>query len=190
LEGQELFRRLFRASRPELGRLFQLMAREGARHAGFPSRAQVTGRYRHGDRFNKQIRCWPELRQGLRSRLLSRFFLWSVFLTHRLTVCERGSFYTLLSIFSVRFDADVMRQTGRTARRAFTDVFTFEAIRNVELRVPLADTFRQIQALGEQPATPGRFLQNQGLKLRFAGLLVRQFCQLIEATGVKVEGTA
>lgn len=187
---QELFRRLFRASRPELGRLFQLMDRDGARHAGFPSRAQVSGRHRHGDRFNRQIRCWPELRQGLRSRLLSRFFLWSVFLTHRLTVCERGSFYILLGIDSVCFDADVMRQTGRTARRAFTDVFTFEAIRNVELRVPLADTFRQMQALGEQPATPGRFLKNLGLKLRFAELLVHQFCQPMEATGVQLEGIA
>ena len=28
----------------------------------------------------------------LAGRLLSRFFLWSVFLTHSLTVCERGNF--------------------------------------------------------------------------------------------------
>jgi magnesium-protoporphyrin IX monomethyl ester (oxidative) cyclase len=32
---------------------------------------------RHGDIFNMLIRCWPGLRQGLRGRLLSRFFLWS-----------------------------------------------------------------------------------------------------------------
>jgi magnesium-protoporphyrin IX monomethyl ester (oxidative) cyclase len=253
---KELSRRLFKASRPELGRLFQLMARDEARHAGFLNRALVAEgieidlpslsgkrpitwfplswvlysvflsekigywRYilidrhlkahpeksvaplfdffepwcqdenRHGDIFNMLIRCWPELRQGLRGRLLSRFFLWSVFLTHSLTVCERDSFYTLLGIDPARFDAEVMRQTNRTARRAFPYVFTFEGTRYVQLRDQLVDTFRQMQALGEQPATPGRFLKNLGLKLRFAGLLVHQFCQPMEATGVQLEGIA
>ena len=60
----------------------------------------------------------------------------------------------------------------------------------MDLRDQLVDTFRQIQALGEQPASPGRFLQNQGLKLPFAGLMVRQFCQPMEATGVQLEGIA
>ena len=38
---KELSRRLFKARRPDLGRLFQLMARDGARHAGFLNRALV-----------------------------------------------------------------------------------------------------------------------------------------------------
>ena len=253
---KELSRRLFKARRPELGRLFQLMARDEARHAGFLNRALVAEgidmdlpglsgkrpitwfplswvlysvflsekigywRYilidrhlkahpennvaplfdffepwcqdenRHGDIFNMLIRCWPDLRQGLRGRLLSRFFLWSVFLTHSLTVCERDSFYTLLGIDPARFDAEVMRQTNRTARRAFPYVFTFQGSRYVELRDQLLETFRQMQALGVQPANPGRFLQHQGLKLQFAILMLRQFCQPMEATGVQVEGIA
>jgi magnesium-protoporphyrin IX monomethyl ester (oxidative) cyclase len=80
-----------------------------------------------------------------------------------------------------------MRQTNRTARRAFPYVFKFEGNRYVELRDQLVDIFRQMQALGEQPASPGRFCKNQGLKLRFAALLVRQFCQPMEATGVQLE---
>ncbi len=250
---KELSRRLFKASRPELGRLFQLMARDEARHAGFLNRALVAEgieidlpslsgkrpitwfplswvlysvflsekigywRYilidrhlkahpdnsvaplfdffepwcqdenRHGDIFNMLIRCWPELRQGLRGRLLSRFFLWSVFLTHSLTVCERDSFYTLLGIDPARFDAEVMRQTNRTARRAFPYVFTLAGNRYQALRDQLVATFRQMQALGEQPTTPGRFLLKQGLRLRFAALLVRQFCQPMEASGGQQE---
>jgi magnesium-protoporphyrin IX monomethyl ester (oxidative) cyclase len=113
-----------------------------------------------------------------------------VFLIHSLTVCERDSFYTLLGIDPARFDAEVMRQTNRTARRAFPFVFTFEGIRYLKLRDQLVDTFRQMHALGEQPASLDRFLQNQGLKLRFAGLMVRQFCQPMEATGVQLEGLA
>ena len=45
----------------------------------------------------------------MRGKLLSRFFLWSVFLTHSLTVYERGNFYTLLGMDPGLFDAEVMR---------------------------------------------------------------------------------
>jgi magnesium-protoporphyrin IX monomethyl ester (oxidative) cyclase len=161
---KELSRRLIQAGRPELGRIFQLMARDEARHAGFLNRALVAEgieidlpglsgrrpitwfplswvlysvylsekigywRYilihrhlqahpdnnfaplfdffepwcqdenRHGDIFNMLIRCWPGLRRGIQGKFLSRFFLWSVFLTHSLTVCERGEFYKLLGM--------------------------------------------------------------------------------------------
>ena len=236
---KELSRRLQQARRPELSRLFNLMARDEARHAGFLNRALVAEgieidlpslsgkrpitwfplswvlysvylsekigywRYilidrhlkahpehacaplfeffepwcqdenRHGDIFNMLIRCWPQLRQGLRGRLLSRFFLWSVFLTHSLTVCERDEFYGILGIDAPAFDAEVMRQTNRTARRAFPRVFDLENSDYLNLRDRLVATYQQIKDAG----TTGRPLQRLGLRLRFAGLLIRQFCQ-------------
>ena len=242
-----LSRRLFQAERQELGRLFQLMARDEARHAGFLNRALVAEgieldlpklstkrpitwfplswvlysvflsekigywRYilidrhlkanpdnafaplfdffepwcqdenRHGDIFNMLIRCWPGLKQGLRGKLLSRFFLWSVFLTHSLTVCERGDFYRLLGMDPHRFDAEVMRQTNRTARRAFPWVFDLDQGQYLELRDRLVSCFQQMQA---RKAEPGALLAKLGLKLRFAGLLLRQFCQpMVPAEG-------
>ena len=242
---KELSRQLQQAQRPELSRLFNLMARDEARHAGFLNRALVAEgieidlpslsgkrpitwfplnwvlysvylsekigywRYilidrhlkahpdnafaplfdffepwcqdenRHGDIFNVLIRCWPGLNSGWRGRLLSRFFLWSVFLTHSLTVCERGKFYQLLGIDPDSFDAEVMRQTNRTARRAFPVVFQLGP-RYFELRDQLVLTFRSLKASGEAPAGLGRSLRRLGLRARFAALLLRQFLQPME----------
>jgi magnesium-protoporphyrin IX monomethyl ester (oxidative) cyclase len=239
---KELSRQLQKASRPELSRLFNLMARDEARHAGFLNRTLVAEgieidlpslsgkrpitwfplnwvlysvylsekigywRYilidrhlkahpenafaplfdffepwcqdenRHGDIFNMLIRCWPGLNRGLRGRLLSRFFLWSVFLTHSLTVCERGDFYRLLGIDPDRFDAEVMRQTNRTAARAFPVVFVLDGSCYVQLRDQLVDTYRQIKA------STGRPLRLLGLRARFGWLLLRQFLQPMQAS--------
>ncbi len=243
---KELSRRLLQAGHGELGRLFQLMARDEARHAGFLNRALVAEgitidlpslstkrpitwfplswvlysvylsekigywRYilidrhlkahpdnafaplfdffepwcqdenRHGDIFNVLIRCWPQLKQGLRGQLLSRFFLWSVFLTHSLTVCERGDFYVLLGMDPARFDAEVMRQTNRTAQRAFPWVFDLEGGTFIELRDQIVDTFRAIKAAGAE----GQPLRKLGLQWRFAGLLLRQFSQPMRRVAV------
>ena len=244
---KELSRQLQQAQRPELSRLFNLMARDEARHAGFLNRALVAEgieidlpslsgkrpitwfplnwvlysvylsekigywRYilidrhlkahpdnafaplfdffepwcqdenRHGDIFNVLIRCWPGLNSGWRGRLLSRFFLWSVFLTHSLTVCERGTFYQLLGIDPDSFDAEVMRQTNRTARRAFPVVFQLGP-RYFELRDQLVLTFRSLKASGEAPAGLGRSLRRLGLRARFAALLLHQFLQPMESS--------
>jgi magnesium-protoporphyrin IX monomethyl ester (oxidative) cyclase len=246
---KELSRRLLQAGRTDLGRLFQLMARDEARHAGFLNRAllaegieidlpSLSGkrpitwfplswvlysvylsekigywRYilidrhlkanpnnsfaplfdffepwcqdenRHGDIFNMLIRCWPGLRQGWRGQLLSRFFLWSVFLTHSLTVCERGSFYTLLGMDPSRFDEDVMRQTNHTARRAFPVVFKLDGTAYVQLRDQLVETYRAIKATTDHPLSLNQVLKRLGLQGRFVGLLVRQFLQPMESSG-------
>jgi len=138
--------RLQQAGRPELSRLFYLL-----------------------------IRCWPGLRQGWCGHILSRFFLWSVFLTQSLSVCERGEFYQLLGMDPARFDAEVMRHTNRTARCAFPWVFRLDG-RYLELRDRLVETFRSLrQAHG---------LARFGLRLRFAALLLRQFAQPMERSDV------
>ena len=236
---KELSRQLQAAQRADLSRLFHLMARDEARHAGFLNRALVAEgiemdlpslsgkrpitwfpldwvlysvylsekigywRYilidrhlkahpenafaplfdffepwcqdenRHGDIFNLLIRCWPGLNRGFKGRLLSRFFLWSVFLTHSLTVCERGNFYRLLGMDADCFDAEVIRHTNRTARRAFPVVFELTPV-YFELRDQLVDTFRRIKQ------SQGRPLRQLALKLRFASLLLRQFLQPME----------
>ena len=117
------------------------------------------------------IRCWPRIRSGFRGKLLSRFFLWSVFLTHSLTVCERGEFYQLLGMEPSLFDEEVMRKTNDTSRHAFPWVFDLDSSdRYMELRDQLVDTFRDIK-------NADGLIAKLGLQSRFASLLVRQFFQ-------------
>jgi magnesium-protoporphyrin IX monomethyl ester (oxidative) cyclase len=240
---KELSRRLAEAGRSELSRLFHLMARDEARHAGFLHRAllaegltldlpSLSGqrrltwfplswvlysvylsekigywRYilmdrhlkahpqhrfaplfaffepwcqdenRHGDIFNMLMRCWPSLRSGLRGRLLSRLFLWSVFLTHSLTVSERGEFYTLLGLDSARFDEDVIRHTNATAARAFPVVYALADGRFFALRDQLIDTLAALRSAREQGIGPAALVRRLALRARVAGLLLRQFLQ-------------
>jgi magnesium-protoporphyrin IX monomethyl ester (oxidative) cyclase len=75
------------------------------------------------------------------------------------------------------FDEEVMRQTNRTARRAFPRVFNLEGGTSFDLRDQLVDTFRAIKATAAEPASLGRALKALGLRGRFAALLLRQFSQ-------------
>jgi magnesium-protoporphyrin IX monomethyl ester (oxidative) cyclase len=80
------------------------------------------------------------------------------------------------------FDAEVMRQTNRTAMRAFPWVFELENSNYLALRDRIVDTFRRMKQAGG--------LQKLGLKLRFAGLLLRQFSQPMRATQAGEQGVA
>jgi magnesium-protoporphyrin IX monomethyl ester (oxidative) cyclase len=240
---KELSRRLAAAGRGDLSRLFNLMARDEARHAGFLNRAllaeglhldlpSLSGqrsltwfplswvlysvylsekigywRYilidrhlkahpensfaplfaffepwcqdenRHGDIFNMLMRCWPSLRSGPRGRLLSRLFLWSVFLTHSLTVGERGDFYTLLGLDPARFDEDVIRHTNHTAARAFPVVYALADGRFFALRDQIIDTLAALRSARERGSGVAGMGRRLGLRAQVAGLLLRQFLQ-------------
>lgn len=204
---KDLSRRLGKAGRPELGELFQLMARDEARHAGFLNRALVAEDITIDlpSLSTKRPITWFALSWVLYSVYLSekigywRYILidrhlktnpdnnfaplfWSVFLTHSLTVCERGNFYRILGMDPNLFDAEVMRQTNRTARRAFPAVFDLESSAFIALRDRIVDTFRELRQ--------ARGLRRLGLNLRFGTLLLRQFCQPMVATGVERAGAA
>ena len=129
---------------------------------------------RHGDCFTVMIRAWPGITKGFRGKLLSRFFLWSVFLTHTLTVCERGDFYELLGIEPKEFDEEVIKRTNGTARNAFPFVFNFDDGRFWSLREKIILSFRHfMEAKGIQ----------KPLKLmHFVSLIFRQFALPMEAT--------
>lgn len=81
---------------------------------------------RHGDIFKALLRSQPQLWNTWTSRLWSRFFLLTVFVTHSLTVHERANFYTMLGLDPTHFDRQVIRETNDTAARAFPTVLNTE----------------------------------------------------------------
>ncbi|MBW4467754.1 MAG: magnesium-protoporphyrin IX monomethyl ester (oxidative) cyclase [Pegethrix bostrychoides GSE-TBD4-15B] len=77
---------------------------------------------RHGDFFKVLLRSQPKLWQTWQSRLWSRFFLLTVFVTHTLTVLERTTFYESLGIDPREYNKQVIHQTNATAERAFPSI--------------------------------------------------------------------
>ncbi|KZR68844.1 MULTISPECIES: magnesium-protoporphyrin IX monomethyl ester (oxidative) cyclase [Prochlorococcus] len=129
---------------------------------------------RHGDCINLMMRCWPGMTKGFRGKLLSRFFLWSVFLTHTLTVCERGDFYGLLGIDPVLFDEEVIIQTNNTSRNAFPWVYNFDDGKFLEMRMQILKAFRN-------------WRESSGLAKpvalsKFVSLILRQFALPMQKT--------
>ena len=112
--------------------------------------------------------------KGFRGKLLSRFFLWSVFLTHTLTVCERGDFYGLLGIDPVLFDEEVIIQTNNTSRNAFPWVYNFDDGKFLEMRMQILKAFRN-------------WRESSGLAKpvalsKFVSLILRQFALPMQKT--------
>ncbi len=129
---------------------------------------------RHGDCINMMMRCWPGMTKGLRGKMLSRFFLWTVFLTHTLTVCERGDFYKLLGIDPVLFDEEVIIQTNNTSKNSFPWVYKFEDGKFLKMRLQILDAFR---AWRESSG-----LAKPAALARFISLILRQFALPMEKT--------
>ncbi|MCU0569758.1 MAG: magnesium-protoporphyrin IX monomethyl ester (oxidative) cyclase [Oculatellaceae cyanobacterium Prado106] len=77
---------------------------------------------RHGDFFKVLLRSQPKLWNNWKSRLWSKFFLLTVFVTHTLTVLERSDFYDSLAIDPHDYNEQVIRKTNETAKRAFPNI--------------------------------------------------------------------
>ncbi len=139
---------------------------------------------RHGDIFNMLISCWPKLKSGWRGNLLSRFFLWSVFITHTLTVCERDGFYQVLGMNPISFDKEVITHTNETARRAFPKVYELNKSHYFTLRTKILDIYKKINAQKSKPFSMTKMVQGFAYKAYFCSLLMRQLLQPM----VKSEG--
>jgi magnesium-protoporphyrin IX monomethyl ester (oxidative) cyclase len=92
-------------------------------------------------------------------------------------------FYRLLGMDPTAFDTDVIRQTNRTARRAFAVVFDLERSHFLALRDRLVSLHRSIREQERQGGGPVRSLRLLGLQLRFAAVVLRQMMQPMVASG-------
>jgi len=131
---------------------------------------------RHGDIFNMLLQCWPGMTKGIRGKLLSRLFLWLVFLTHSLTVAERSNFYELLGMDARQFDTEVIKATNRSARRAFPVVFKLTGTNFMAHRDGIVHCFQQLQAKAAKGWRFDCFL----IRLKLVGHGLRQFLSPME----------
>lgn len=74
---------------------------------------------RHGDFFDALLRSQPQMWNNWKARLWVRFFLMTVFVTHTLTVLERGDFYYAIGIDPCQYNTKVIEKTNETAAKSF-----------------------------------------------------------------------
>ena len=131
---------------------------------------------RHGDIFKALLRSQKPLYSSLYWRLMSRFFLLIVFVTHSLTVYERSQFYTLLGLDAVEFDRDVIRKTNETAARAFPNILDVDHPEFFQRMDRCAQRNLKIQAIdAEEGNFIGKGLRKLPLILGTIGDIVRLY---------------
>jgi magnesium-protoporphyrin IX monomethyl ester (oxidative) cyclase len=197
---KELSRQLIKAGRAELGRLFSLMARDEARHAGFLNRALLA----EGISIDlpslsgRRPITWFPLSWVLYSVYLSeKIGYWRYILIDRhLKAHPDNAFAPLFDFFEPWCQDEnrhgdifnVLIRCWPGLRRglrgqAFPVVFALEGDRWFELRDQMVALHRQLGEGG--PAGVVSWLGRLGLRIRFAALLLRQFSQPMVASGVE-----
>jgi len=197
---KELSRQPFKAGRAELGRLFSLMARDEARHAGFLNRALLA----EGISIDlpslsgRRPITWFPLSWVLYSVYLSeKIGYWRFILIDRhLKAHPHNAFAPLFDFFEPwcqdeNRHGDIFNVLIRCwpglrrglRGRAFPVVFALEDDRWFELRDRMVALHRQLGEGG--PAGVVSWLGRLGLRIRFAALLLRQFSQPMVASGIE-----
>ena len=77
---------------------------------------------RHGDFFTALLKAQPQFLNDWESRLWSRFFCLSVYVTMYLNDHGRSSFYESLGLDTTQFNMHVLHQTNRTTALIFPEV--------------------------------------------------------------------
>lgn len=77
---------------------------------------------RHGDFFTACLKARPELVNDWQSKLWSRFFCLSVYITMYLNDHQRAAFYGSLGLNTTQFNQHVIIETNKTTARIFPEV--------------------------------------------------------------------
>lgn len=77
---------------------------------------------RHGDFFSAMLKSQPSLVNDWESKLWSRFFCLSVYITMYLNDHQRTSFYEAIGLNTTQFNQHVIIETNKTTARIFPEV--------------------------------------------------------------------
>lgn len=143
-----------------------------------PTRAQYFENWcqdenRHGDFFQAVLKAQPQFVNDWESKLWSRFFCLSVYVTMYLNDNQRSAFYESLGLNTMEFNMHVIHQTNRTTATIFPqviDTYNPEFKTRLDALVVLNNKLAEIKGSG-----PAQTLAKIPIILPFAGHLLALF---------------
>ena len=138
---------------------------------------------RHGDFFSALLKSQPNFVNNWESRLWSRFFCLSVYVTMYLNDHQRSSFYESVGLNTTEFNMHVLHQTNKTTATIFPEVIDTY---NPEFKERLD---RLVVLNGKLLSKPG-LLEKVSLLASFVGeLLGLFFMPTVKGGSVDLEST-
>ena len=139
---------------------------------------------RHGDFFTALLKAQPQFLNDWESRLWSRFFCLSVYVTMYLNDHGRSSFYESLGLDTTQFNIHVLHQTNKTAATIFPEVIdTYNPQFKARLDAMVALNAK-LQAGGSTMNPLEKAAVMAGLVIQLAGLV---FMPTLKAGSVDLE---
>lgn len=131
---------------------------------------------RHGDFFSAILKSQPQFLDGWTSKMWSRFFCLSVYVTMYLNDHQRSAFYESLGLNTTQFNRHVIIETNKTTARIFPEVPDCETPEFWEHMENLIVLNKKLIAIGQSDAPAVlKNLQRLPLLERFAAELLQLF---------------
>ncbi|KAK9907485.1 hypothetical protein WJX75_004491 [Coccomyxa subellipsoidea] len=131
---------------------------------------------RHGDFFSAILKSQPQFLDGWTSKLWSRFFCLSVYVTMYLNDHQRSAFYESLGLNTTQFNRHVIIETNKTTARIFPEVPDCETPEFWDHMEKLIVLNKKLIAIGQSDAPVVlKTLQRLPLLERFAAELMQLF---------------
>ncbi|CAK0784728.1 Member of the CCCH zinc finger [Coccomyxa viridis] len=139
---------------------------------------------RHGDFFSAILKSQPQFLDGWTSKLWSRFFCLSVYVTMYLNDHQRSAFYESLGLETTQFNRHVIIETNKTTARIFPEVPDCETPEFWDQMEKLIVLNKKLVAIGQSDAPAIlKNLQRLPVVERFAAELLQLFIGKAVASG-------
>jgi len=142
---------------------------------------------RHGDFFSAVLKTQPKMLQGWDTKLWTRFFCHSVYITMYLNDHQRSAFYEQVGLNTTEFNQHVIRETNNTTKRIFPCVPNVESPTYFPKMDSLVVLNNKLCSLGEGA---GDKIQKAAIIGQMVGIMLDLFWEApLEAGSLDFEGS-